>query len=216
MRLRNNPNAESIMEAHAHIAILEPSLYKGRFKELFVNSNPIHVEVGMGKGNFLIGMAKKYPDINFIGIEKESSVLVAALAKVDIEEAIPNLKVMCVNAINLLDIFEEKEIDCLYLNFSDPWPKTRHYKRRLTYKDFLMIYQTILKEDGAIELKTDNRIFFESSILSMNDYRMYLSDLSLDLHNSEYQEENVMTEYEKKFSPHGPIYRVVGKFIKGE
>lgn len=217
MRLRNRPEAEAFLHEHPEYVILEPKKHKGKFADLFSVVQPIRIEIGMGKGDFMIGMARKYPEINFIGIEKYDSVLYVALKKILKEEPIPNLKVMCWDATNIQEVFDEGEVDRLYLNFSDPWPKKRHYKRRLTYRDFLRQYQHILKDQGTIEFKTDNRTLFEFSLLEMNSFPMIFDDLSLDLHRSSQMNDNVMTEYERKFSPNGPIYRLEAHFkSKGE
>lgn len=213
MRLRNNPRAKEIMEEHAHV-LLDPTVPFNK-EEVFGNNHPVHIEIGMGKGDFIIGMAKKYPDINFIGIEKYDSVLCAALKKYDESEQVSNVRFLRFDAIDLLKFFSCHSIDLIYLNFSDPWPKNKHEKRRLTYKTFLDVYKELLILPGKLEFKTDNRGLFEFSIVSMNQYGLNFEMISLDLHKSEYNEENVMTEYERKFSPFGPIYKIICEF-KGE
>lgn len=212
MRLRRKPEAADFLNAHEEYVIINPCEWQNKMQEKFEKKQPLHIEIGMGKGDFMIGMAKKYPDINFIGIEKYDSVLYVALKKVLEEEYLPNLRLMRADAIDLKDIFGEGEVERIYLNFSDPWPKSRHYKRRLTYKDYLAIYQHILVDKGVIEQKTDNRILFEFSLVSMNQYPMDFERVSLDLHHSEYFEDNIMTEYERKFSPNGPIYQLIARF----
>lgn len=213
MRLRRKPEADAFLKSHTEIFIDEPETKKGQIKSLFPNQQPLRIEIGMGKGDFIIELAKRNPDINFIGIEKYDSVLFVAMKKVlDLENPLPNLRLMRADAINLKDIFEENEIDRVYLNFSDPWPKSRHYKRRLTYKDFLAVYQHILVNQGYVEFKTDNRILFEFSLVSMNQYPMDFESVALDLHHSPEAEGNIMTEYERKFSPNGPIYRLIAHF----
>lgn len=213
MRLRRKPEADAFLKSHTEIFIDEPGTKKGQIKSLFPNQQPLRIEIGMGKGDFIIELAKRNPDINFIGIEKYDSVLFVAMKKVlDLENPLPNLRLMRADAINLKDIFEENEIDRVYLNFSDPWPKSRHYKRRLTYKDFLAVYQHILVNQGYVEFKTDNRILFEFSLVSMNQYPMDFESVALDLHHSPEAEGNIMTEYERKFSPNGPIYRLIAHF----
>ncbi|UPM54985.1 tRNA (guanosine(46)-N7)-methyltransferase TrmB [Gottfriedia acidiceleris] len=207
MRLRHKPGAADQVKQNAHYVIPNPSEQKGKWNEVFQNDQPIHIEVGTGRGRFMVGMAKANPHINYIGIEKYTSVISDALDKL-IEAEVPNLKLLNVDAQKLTDFFEDGEIDRVYLNFSDPWPKVRHEKRRLTYKTFLKMYQQILKNDGEIHFKTDNQDLFEFSIMSMANYGMTMHFLSLDLHNSDF-EGNIMTEYEEKFSSKGNrIYRV--------
>lgn len=212
MRLRNNPKANDILASEPSIVIETPEDHKNKWHLEFGNDHPIYIEIGMGKGNFIIENAKRYPDINFIGIEKYPSVLVVALSKVLEEEKLPNLRLMKYDALALGDVFGKQEITQIFLNFSDPWPKSRHEKRRLTYKSFLDVYNTILIDKGSIVFKTDNRSLFEYSLYSMNNYGMQFQDVCLDLHNSEGYEDNILTEYERKFSPFGPIYRIDTKF----
>ena len=206
MRLKNVPYAKEKITSSNYI-INEPKLYRGKFKNLFDNLNPIHLEIGTGKGDFIIGMAKKYPDINFIGVEKYDSVLVRAIEKVE-EDDIPNLKFIRADATWIEDIFS-KEIDTLYLNFSDPWPKNRHEDRRLTSPIFLKRYDQIFKDRCHIVQKTDNQDLFTFSIISFNNYNYKINALSFDLHKSIYVKDNVKTEYEKKFTLKGmPIYYI--------
>lgn len=211
MRQRNKPWAEEMMEQYPQYMVLKPDEQKGKWHALFGNNNPIHIEVGTGKGQFITGMAMKNPEINYIAIEVSKNVLVNALEKV-IKNESTNIKLILVDAENLPNIFEECEVSLVYLNFSDPWPKMRHEKRRLTYKGFLDLYKQILPENGEIHFKTDNRGLFEYSLVSFNQYGMDFKFVSLDLHNSDY-EGNIMTEYEQKFSAKGnPIYRCEGAF----
>jgi len=199
MRLRNVKNAKEIVE-NSSFVIVRAQEYKGKFnKEIFKNSNPIHLEIGMGKGNFLIDKAMKYPDINFIGVEKYESVLCRAIEKLE-KYHLPNLRIICIDAVELEDVFDH-EIDTIYLNFSDPWPKKRHAKRRLTSSIFLPIYDKIFKSDKIIIQKTDNVGLFESSIVSLSQYGYVIEDLSLDLANRD--QENSLTEYEAKFMEQG-------------
>lgn len=211
MRLRNKPWADERLGEFPNYAIAQPESQKGKWRELFGNDNPLYIEVGTGKGRFITEMAKAHPTINFIGIEVYKSVIVTALDLL-IEAAVPNLKLLSVDAVNLADYFEKGEVDRVYLNFSDPWPKTRHAKRRLTHSSFLEIYESILPDKGEIHFKTDNQGLFESSLLSISDYGMKLTFISLDLHNSAF-EGNIMTEYEEKFSKKGNrIYRLEAQY----
>ena len=211
MRVRNRKGATELLEAHPQYVILNPADANGRWQEIFGNDHPIHVEVGSGKGAFVSGMAKANPEINYIGIDIQKSVLSYALDKV-LATDVPNIKLLWVDGSDLTDYFEEGEIDRLYLNFSDPWPKKRHEKRRLTYQSFLATYQQILPENGEIHFKTDNRGFFEYSLVSFSQYGMKLKGVWLDLHASDF-EDNVLTEYEQKFANKGQvIYRVEAAF----
>ncbi|MGG6831775.1 UNVERIFIED_CONTAM: tRNA (guanosine(46)-N7)-methyltransferase TrmB [Streptococcus canis] len=211
MRVRKRKGAEEHLANNPHYVILNPEDAKGRWHDVFGNDHPIHIEVGSGKGGFITGMALKNPDINYIGIDIQLSVLSHALDKVLASEA-PNVKLLRVDGSSLTNYFEDGEVDMVYLNFSDPWPKTKHEKRRLTYKDFLDTYKRILPEHGEIHFKTDNRGLFEYSLASFSQYGMTLKQVWLDLHASGF-EGNVMTEYEEKFSSKGQvIYRVEAKF----
>ena len=212
MRLRNIKNAPERLAQNERDFVVNPTEYKGDWHKLFGNDNPIHIEIGMGKGQFLSTLATKNPNVNYIGIEKFSSVLLRASEKLELLE-LANVKIINVDAKNLEEVFAEDEIDRIYLNFSDPWPKNAHAKRRLTSNRFLPIYEKILQRDGDIHFKTDNRILFEFSLESLNNYGVQLSNISLDLHNSDYPD-NIVTEYEEKFSKFGPIYRLEAKFKK--
>ncbi|AUD13565.1 MULTISPECIES: tRNA (guanosine(46)-N7)-methyltransferase TrmB [unclassified Planococcus (in: firmicutes)] len=213
MRARYKPWAADLIEAHPEIVIPNPEALKGKWHEEFGNDHPIHIEAGSGKGRFITGMAQANPDINYIGIELFESVIVTALqGALEPEGGIPNLRLLQVNAQELETFFEAGEIDRVYLNFSDPWPKTRHAKRRLTHESFLKLYERVLPEGGEIHFKTDNRGLFEYSLTSISEYGMLLKDVSLDLHANE-PEWNIMTEYEEKFLKKGqPIYRLEAKF----
>ncbi|MGX7030739.1 tRNA (guanosine(46)-N7)-methyltransferase TrmB [Vagococcus zengguangii] len=213
MRVRNKPWAKELIEQNPQYVVENPESHKGKWQERFEKVQPLHIEVGSGKGRFIVGMAKQNPDINYIAIELEESVLVSILEK-QLEEKLPNLQILHVNGSALTEYFEAGEVDLLYLNFSDPWPKTRHAKRRLTYKTFLATYETILVDNGEVHFKTDNRGLFEYSLVSFSEYGMRLKQVWLDLHASDF-EGNVMTEYEEKFSSKGqPIYRVEAQFVK--
>lgn len=206
MRQRNKPWAKDKLAEYPQYVISEPEKYKGKWNKAFDKNQPLHIEIGTGKGRFITGMAKANPDINYIGIELADSVIVTALDRI-IEEELSNVKLLNVNANDLREHFDKGEVDRVYLNFSDPWPKKRHAKRRLTYKSFLEIYENILVDKGEIHFKTDNQGLFESSLMSFSGYGMLLTYVSLDLHNSDY-EGNIMTEYEEKFSSKGNrIYR---------
>ena len=195
MRLRNVNNKEDIMNDATYL-IRDGSIYKGKWKELFNNNNPIYVEIGMGKGKFIIENAINNPNINYIGIEKNGSVLSYAIRKIE-EYKLSNLKLICFDA-NRIDELFDKDIDLLYLNFSDPWPKNRHEKRRLTSNSFLEKYDKIFKKDRVIEMKTDNQGLFEYSLISFVNYGYKIEDISLDLTNKE-DFINVRTEYEEKY-----------------
>lgn len=211
MRVRKRKGAEEHLANHPQYVILEPEAAKGKWHELFGNDNPIHIEVGSGKGAFITGMAQQNPDINYIGIDIQLSVLSYALDKV-LASGAENVKLLRVDGSALTNYFEDGEVDMMYLNFSDPWPKSCHEKRRLTYKTFLDTYKQILPENGEIHFKTDNRGLFEYSLASFSQYGMVLNKVWLDLHASDY-EGNVMTEYERKFSEKGQvIYRVEAQF----
>ena len=201
MRLRNVPGArETIIENQ--FSIQEPEQKKGKWAEVFGNDHPIHIEVGMGKGQFIIEMAKRNPEINYIGIEKYSSVLVRAVEKLeDFEQN--NLRLIRMDAENIEEVFDKDEVDRIYLNFSDPWPKDRHAKRRLTSTRFLERYNNILTPEGRVMFKTDNKDLFDFSLEQVEEAGWILENHTYDLHHSEYNEGNVMTEYEEKFSAKG-------------
>lgn len=212
MRLRKVKDAFLDLSKDTTYFVLNPKDFKGNWKKLvFKNENPIHIEVGCGKGQFMMKLAATFPDINFIAIEKYDSVLVRTLEKVH-EGNYPNLRLVLLDALMLKEVFEEGEVDTIYLNFSDPWPKKRHAKRRLTSYIYLDIYKHILKNDGVIIQKTDNRGLFESSLESFSQEGWYLSNISLDLHKTDLF--NITTEYEDKWSPHGPIYRLEARLYK--
>lgn len=212
MRVKHKKWADPLIAAHPEVMVTEPEKVKGHWQERFEKKQPIHLEVGMGKGQFIIGMAKAHPEFNFIGLEIQRTVAAITLKK-SLEEDLPNLQLICGDGSDITDFFEPHEIDRMYLNFSDPWPKKRHAKRRLTYHTFLAGYQEILKDQGSIELKTDNMGFFEFSLESMNNYGMHFDGVWLDLHNSDENEHNVETEYEQKFAAKGqPIYKLSAHF----
>ncbi len=206
MRLRNIKNATQIIESDKHF-LKNPEQYKGKFKSLFKSEN-LEIEIGSGKGNFIISKAKSNPNINYIAIEKYPSVLVGLIKKLN-DLDLPNLKVISYDAALINDIFEN-EVDKVYLNFSDPWPKKSHAKRRLTHENFLKEYDKIFKTESYIEMKTDNYKLFSYSLVSLSQYGYKLEYVSLNLHEENI--ENHMTEYEKKFSSLGQnIYKVIAK-----
>lgn len=198
MRLRNVKNKEEIMKDSIFL-VNKPEKFLGNWSDVFANKNPIQIEIGMGKGRFIIEKALKNPNINYIGIEKYDSVIVRALEK--IPKNLKNLRLIRMNALDIDKIFY-KEVDTIYLNFSDPWPKKRHALRRLTSRVFLEKYEEIFKDEKNIYQKTDNQNLFEYSIINLTNYGYKIEDISLDLHNSQI-EGNIETEYEKKFSESG-------------
>lgn len=202
LRLRNVKNKLQIINLSNYI-VENPEKKCGCWDTVFENKNPIEIEIGMGKGNFIVSKALKNPNINYVGIEKADSIVAKAIQKMP--ENIPNLKIVIADAINIDNIFN-KEVSIIYLNFSDPWPKKRHSMRRLTSTVFLSKYENVFGNKKVICQKTDNSILFESSILSLNEMNYRISEISLDLHNSELENESI-TEYELKFSSKGnPIY----------
>ena len=212
MRMRKKKNCQKRMEQCESVWIKEPKTHKGSWSKLFANSNPIHIEIGCGKGNFIVGMAKQNPDVNFIAIEKVEDVIVMAMEKT-VEAGLGNVLFMDMDAENIEDFFEYGEIERIYLNFSDPWKKNKQAKRRLTHKRFLDRYKKVLKEGDYIWFKTDNRALFEFSLNSFCEENYKLSNISFDLHNSDF-EGNVMTEYEQRFSQMGmPIYRLEATYL---
>ena len=201
MRLRNVPGArETIIENQ--FSVQQPEQMKGKWAEVFQNDHPIHIEVGMGKGQFIIEMAIRNPELNYIGIEKYSSVLVRAVEKLEDFEQ-DNLRLIRMDAENIEEVFDKDEVDRIYLNFSDPWPKDRHAKRRLTSTRFLERYNNILTPEGRVMFKTDNKDLFDFSLEQVEEAGWILENHTYDLHHSEYNEGNVMTEYEEKFSAKG-------------
>ena len=195
MRVRNVKNKEEIIKNSIY-TIENPKELKGKWKSIFNNNNPIYLEIGMGKGKFILENAKNNPNINYIGIEKNGSVLSYAIRKIE-EYKLSNLKLICFDA-NKIDELFDKDIDLLYLNFSDPWPKNRHEKRRLTSNSFLEKYDKIFKKDRLIEMKTDNQGLFEYSIISFVNNGYKIEDISLDLTNK-IDFINIRTEYEEKY-----------------
>ena len=216
MRLRNIPGAEEIVSASPFV-IHAPAQYRGRWGECFGNDHPLRIEVGMGKGRFLTELAAGNPGINYIGIERYTSVLLRAVEKANkLEEAgngkeeSGNFRFLCEDAARLEEIFAPGEVDRIYLNFSDPWPKERHAKRRLTSDRFLAVYRRILRPEGQVEFKTDNMQLFDFSLESAREAGWRILGYTRDLHHDPMGEGNVMTEYEEKFSALGnPICKMV-------
>lgn len=211
MRLRNIPGSKEVIAESAYV-IQEPQNNKGKWKGIFGNTHPVHIEVGMGKGRFIMDMARLHPENNYIGIEMYDSVLLRAVQKREqLEEEIPNLYFVRMDARILPEVFEKGEVDRIYLNFSDPWPKERHAKRRLTSRQFLERYSEILLPQGRVEFKTDNRGLFEFSLGEVKEAGWKLEAYTFDLHHEkEMMEGNVMTEYEEKFSSMGnPIHKMI-------
>ena len=212
MRLRNIPRAEGTLQAH-NIVIKRPEDQKGCWKQVFGNKHPIRVEIGTGKGRFILNMAKENPQINFVGIERYSSVLLRAVEKFDTDEfkELENVRFICIDARRIEEVFAKDEVDRIYLNFSDPWPKARHAKRRLTSTEFLERYQKVLVPFGRLEFKTDNTELFNFSLEQMKEAGWTRQGFTYDLHhNEEMNSGNIMTEYEEKFSGKGnPINKLI-------
>ena len=210
MRYNVVKNADKIIENSDYL-IKNPSSYKGKWKELFKNSNPICLELGMGRGNFIIEMAKSHPNINYIGLELDSSQTATAVNKIGALK-INNLKLICADARDIINFFG-KEIDTIYLTFSEPWPKKQDEKKRFTHESYLRLYDRIFKKHKHIILKTDNKILFASALESLSNYWYIFDTVSLDLHNDERKIENIMTDFEKQyFKEHRQIYYVDAKF----
>lgn len=215
MRMRKKKNLPSRMEACSDIHVKEPTEMKGKWREL-AKGKSIAIEIGCGKGGFISELAARNPDVFYIGFEKIADVIVMAMEKVRRAE-LKNVVFICDDATNLKEIFEDGEIDEIYLNFSDPWPKKKHAKRRLTYISFLEIYKFIIKDGGKIYFKTDNRQLFDFSLTQFEEASIKLSDVTFDLHNSEYEKDNIHTEYEDNFSAKGfTINRLVGTVDKSQ
>ena len=208
MRLRHIPGSEQQIEESPFV-ISGPEEFRGQWNMFFGNENPLHIEVGMGKGRFITELAAAHPEINYIGIERYTSVLLKAVEKRSLL-FLPNLYFLCVDARTLLDIFDEGEVDRIYLNFSDPWPKDRHAKRRLTSPQFMALYDRILAPEGQVEFKTDNMGLFDYSLESIPEAGWTIIASTKDLHHSDMAEGNIMTEYEAKFSAMGnPICKLI-------
>ncbi|UEX90933.1 tRNA (guanosine(46)-N7)-methyltransferase TrmB [Staphylococcus ratti] len=210
MRMRNKPWAETYLREHVDIVDLDCD-HKQQVAMWFEKKQPIHIEIGSGMGKYITTLAAQNPDINYIAIERDKNVMIRVLDKV-LEHNLKNIKLLCNDAVVLTDYFLPHEINRIYLNFSDPWPKTRHAKRRLTNHRFLEIYKQILERDGEIHFKTDNRGLYAYSLESMSQFGMYFTKINLNLHQED-EGDNIPTEYEHKFSEKGSrIYRMEAKF----
>ena len=211
MRLRHIKGAEEEI-AESPYVVQDPQSLKGRWHEFFGNDNPIRIEVGMGKGKFIMELAQMNPDINYVGIERYSSVLLRGLQK-RAELELSNIYFMRIDALELTEVFADNEVERIYLNFSDPWPKARHAKRRLTSTEFLARYEKVLVESGRVEFKTDNTELFNFSLEQVKEAGWALIAYTYDLHHQEEMNEgNIMTEYEQKFSEKGnPINKLIAQ-----
>lgn len=206
MRYNVVKNAHNIIDNSSYI-VKDPNKYKGNWKNLFNNNNPICLELGMGRGSFIIEMAKKHKNINYIGLELDDNQISTALKNVE-KENLSNLKMINANADELISFFG-KEIDTIYLTFSEPWPKRQDEKKRFTHLNYLKIYDRVFKKDKHIILKTDNKILFASSLESLSSYWYIFNKVSLDLHNDERNIENIMTDFERQYFKEGrPIYYI--------
>lgn len=209
MRLRNITGSKEMI-AESDYVIHEPEKHKGRWHECFGNERPVRIEIGMGKGRFIMDLARSNPDINYVGIEKYSSVLLRGIQKME-EDPLPNLFFIRMEAEEITSVFDRDEVDRIYLNFSDPWPKDRHAKRRLPSREFLKRYDEILIPEGVIEFKTDNHDLFQFALEELEPAGWQLQQMTEDLHHDpEMMQGNVMTEYEERFSSMGnPIYKYI-------
>lgn len=212
MRMRKKKNRDQRFLNCISLAEVNPENNKGKWNLVFENQNPIHLEIGCGKGGFVTECAKQNPNINFVALEKCLDVIILAMEKVK-ENGLTNVRFILSDAEKLTDIFEENEVSVIYLNFSDPWKKSKQAKRRLTYRTFLKIYEQILKPEGEVRFKTDNRPLFDFSLEEFENYGANVSNVTFDLHNSVYNDSNIQTEYEKNFLAQGfTINRCVVKF----
>ncbi|UQS86719.1 tRNA (guanosine(46)-N7)-methyltransferase TrmB [Nicoliella spurrieriana] len=211
MRVRHKSWAKPYIESQPTLIVTDAEAWAGKWDQRFAKKQPLHLEIGIGKGQFIIEMAKRHPEINFIGIELQESVIAVALRKL-VESQLTNVQLVETDGALVNTLFRAGEIDKMYLNFSDPWPKKRHAKRRLTSSTFLGSYREVLKDGHQLEFKTDNRGLFEYSLISFNQFGTNFEYVSLDLHDSPEQADNVETEYEAKFSQNGPIYKIVINF----
>lgn len=209
MRLKNIPGARDVI-AESEWVVHEPEQHRGSWQQVFGNVNPVHIEIGMGKGRFLCEMARLHPEINYIGIEKYSSVLLRAVQKME-AAPLPNIRFIRMDAEDIEQVFAGDEVERIYLNFSDPWPKDRHARRRLPSRQFLARYDRLLRADGVLEFKTDNRELFDFALEEASAAGWEMKELTYDLHgDARLSQGNVMTEYEERFSAKGnPIYKYI-------
>ena len=206
MRMRRKKNIESRLERCRPLMVDQPQQQRGQWARLFQNDHPIHIEIGCGKGRFILETARRHPEINYLAIEREQNVLVLAMEKTR-DNPLPNLRFLDFDAARLNEAFAPGEIQRIYLNFSDPWPPNKQAKRRLTHHNFLLQYNEVLCDDGEIHFKTDNQKLFEFSLMEFCQYGWLLRNLSLDLHQTDF--DNILTEYEERFAAQGmKIYRV--------
>ncbi|MBF4695647.1 tRNA (guanosine(46)-N7)-methyltransferase TrmB [Fusibacter ferrireducens] len=211
MRVRKIRGAFEELVTYDQVFVVDPASKKGKWHEVFGNDHDIHAEFGGGKGRFIIEMAKRHPNVNFIMVDVITEVILKAAQRAD-KVKLPNLKMIMIDLREVDAFFEANELSRIYLNFSDPWPKKKHYKRRLTYRDFMKKYQVVLKDEGWIHFKTDNKALFEFSLNEFCALDMIMKHIALDLH-AQNDSDNIMTEYEEKFSSKGfHIYRVEAKF----
>lgn len=210
MRMRNKPWAMEFLNENSNIVDTDGS-YSGRIGDFFSESRPLHIEVGTGMGTFITELAARNPHINYVGVELDKNVMIRVVEKI-MEAELDNVRLLLLDAREMDTYFRKDEVERIYLNFSDPWPKNRHEKRRLTHETFLSKYRSILAEEGFIQFKTDNRGLFEYSLGSLNNFGMVFHEVKLDLHADE-PEDNIRTEYEDKFSAKGnKIYRLKASF----
>ena len=215
MRLKNVPGSREVI-AQSRFVIHDPERLRGKWAEEFGNGAPVRVEIGMGKGRFIMDTARLHPEVNYVGIEKYSSVLLRAIQIME-EEELPNVRLIRMDAEEITEVFGPGEVDRIYLNFSDPWPKDRHAKRRLPSRQFLARYDQILKKDGLLEFKTDNRALFDFALEELEPAGWRAEAVTFDLHHdARMNEGNVMTEYEERFSAAGnPICKyVIGRPVR--
>lgn len=207
MRMRKKKNLDVRFAACADVMAFEPQQSRGKWRQCFGNQNPLHIEIGCGKGRFAIGMALAHPEINFLAIEREEGALIMAAERCQ-QNPLPNLRFLSYDAAQLGEVFAPGEVDRVYLNFSDPWPPNRQRKRRLTHRNLLAVYDELLDTQGDLCFKTDNQRFFEWTLQEICQFGWLLQNISLDLHHADF-EGNIMTEYEEKFAAEGcRIYRL--------